>query len=341
MLISFIELITFIALVFYIIFGGADYGAGILELFKSRSMERKDLENVIAKAIGPVWEANHIWLILIIVILFNGFPLLYTTITTYLHIPVVMALTGIVLRGVAFILRYYDIFENRPERMYTATFSLSSIWTSMWLGIMAGALILGRINPAAQNFYDLYVNPWLNIFSFSVGLFLSCVFTYLASSFLTTETEVKRTVKFFRKQSKISNLAVVISGGIVFACAYFEDLTFLKDFFSNPYCLLMMVLATLCWLIQISYRYHLKAKFNRPLVVGQVVFILVGFFIAQSPLAIATATGGITMAQAAAPFATLYQLTVALVVGLILILPSLIYLFWIFKFDKRHKEIGN
>lgn len=334
MLINLIELIAFVALVFYIIFGGADYGAGILELFKSPGLERKDIEDVVTKAIGPVWEANHIWLILIIVIFFNGFPLIYTTITTYLHIPVVFILTGIVLRGVAFTLRHYDTFVDRPVKLYTMIFSLSSIWTSLWLGILAGSLILGRINPQASTFSDLYINPWMNSFSFAVGIFITCVFTYLASSFLTTEANAKKTIKYFSKQSQLSNIAVVLAGGMVFISAYYENLTFINKFFSNKYSILMMILATVCWLVQIFYRYQLRSFFNRALVAAEVIFILIGFFVAQSPTVIAMSGEALTMANAAAPYATLYQLFVALVVGLILIVPGLIYLFWIFKFKK-------
>lgn len=336
MLINIIELITFIALVCYIVFGGADYGAGILELVKEHTLGKKEIQNVVNKAIGPVWEANHIWLILIVVIFFNGFPLLYTTITTYLHIPIVFILTGIVLRGVAFTLRHYDIFEDSPNKMYTTIFSLSSIWTSMWLGITAGAMILGRINLEATSAFDLYVKPWFNFFSFSVGFFMCCVFSYLASSFLITETKDRRIAKHFRRYSQVSNVAVIVSGGFVFLSAYYENLFFIHKFFSNKYSLLMMILATICWLIQVFMRNKFSSILKRPLVIGQVVFILMGFLFVQAPIVIHTTTVDFTMGNSAAPDATLLQLLIALLVGLVLIVPALFYLFWIFKFNTKN-----
>ena len=86
-----------LAILLYVLLGGADFGAGILEIFT----RRKGI-NTISNAIAPVWEANHIWLIVVIVVLFNAFPMVYSTLLTYLHIPVMMALFGIIFRGTAF-----------------------------------------------------------------------------------------------------------------------------------------------------------------------------------------------------------------------------------------------
>lgn len=337
MLINIIEVISFIALVFYIIFGGADYGAGILEFFKPNKIRKIDneIEHIINKAIGPVWEANHIWLILIVVILFNGFPELFLTLTVYLHIPLVAILLGIVLRGVAFTFRHYDIFEGSPKKLYTRIFSISSLWTSLWLGITAGSVILGRIDPTANNVYDLYFHPWMNYFCLSVGIFVASVFTYLASSFLIGETENTLIKTYFRHRSLVANIAVIISGGFVFLTAQYEGFFLMHKFFSNNFSIAMMVFATIFWICQEVYRVRLNFLLRRILVVGQVVFILLGFFFIQAPTIISTATGELTMTNTAAPEATLFQLVVALVVGLILIIPSLLYLFWIFKFKEE------
>lgn len=337
MWINTIEVISFIALVFYIIFGGADYGAGILEFFKRHNKTINDeVEHIITSAIGPVWEANHIWLILIIVILFNGFPLLFLTLTTYLHIPLVAILIGVVLRGVAFTFRHYDIFEGNPKGLYTWIFSLSSLWTSLWLGVVAGAIVLGRIDPRAQSIAHLYITPWFNTFCFSIGLFTASVFTYLASSFLIGETDNVIIKNYFRKRALLANIAVIISGGIVFLAAQYEGFPFLRNFLQHKLSPIMMVLATLCWLLQEIYTKKLTFLKRRILVVGQVVFILLGFFFVQAPTIILTSTGPLTMQNTAAPVATLIQLVIALMVGLVLIMPCLIYLFWIFKFSNKN-----
>lgn len=335
MYIELIEIIIFVALIFYIVFAGADYGAGILEGFSYNHPKNKHIQQIINHAIGPVWEANHIWLILIIVIFFNGFPSIYTTLTTFLHIPLIFVLFGIVLRGIAFTLRHYDVFENRPEKTYNFIFIISSVWTSMWLGITAGSLVLGKINLNATTFFEAYVAPWSNLFCLSFGLFITSVFTYLATSFLVNETHDGELATYFKKQSKLANLAVILTGGLLFSASYIENLVFLKRFFSSIFSLSMMFFATVSWLLLMLFSNQLSSFLRRVLVVCQVVFILIGFFVIQSPVIIATMGQDITMEMAAASEATLKQLFIALVAGLIIILPSLLYLFWIFKFNKK------
>ena len=90
------------SILLYLLLGGADFGAGIIELF-SRKSERATTRKTMYEAIGPVWEANHMWLIIAIVILFVGFPIIYTTVSVYLHIPLVCMLLGIIARGTAFV----------------------------------------------------------------------------------------------------------------------------------------------------------------------------------------------------------------------------------------------
>lgn len=338
MLINVLEMITFIALTLYIILGGADYGAGILEIFR-RPHSGDRLEKAVTNAIGPVWEANHIWLILIIVILFNGFPHLYTTLTTLLHVPMVAVLLGIVVRGVAFTFRHYDLFAGRPSKLYTLSFSLSSLWVSIWLGIIAGAMILGRLNFQSSSVFDMYYYPWLNGFCLALGIFVASVFTYLASSFLIGEAQDDEMRRYFLYRSHQSNLAMVFSGALVFLTAWLYDYNLMSRFATNAGSVLMLVLATISWIAQEFIRSKDKFWQRRILVVAQVIFILLGFFFIQAPVIIQTQQGPLTFGDTAAPEATLVQLILALVVGLFIILPCLGILFWIFKF-KDNKQIA-
>src|SRR5215212_6815075 len=114
----------------YTLLGGADFGAGIVETFAGR---REEI--TISKAIAPVWEANHVWLILAVVILFTGFPLVYSSLSLVLHIPLMLALLGIICRGTAFTFRHYDIPGERSHRYYTYFFKTSSFITPMFFGI--------------------------------------------------------------------------------------------------------------------------------------------------------------------------------------------------------------
>lgn len=118
-----------ISVLLYVLLGGADFGAGIIEIFTGK----KGIDTI-SKAIAPVWEANHIWIILAIVILFTGFPHVFASLTTYLHIPLLIILVGIVFRGTAFTFRYYDVIKDNTHKYYTVLFRISSLLTPLFFG---------------------------------------------------------------------------------------------------------------------------------------------------------------------------------------------------------------
>ena len=155
--------------VLYTILGGADFGAGIIETLAGAKGER-----TISKAIAPVWEANHVWLILAVVILFTGFPTVYSSLSLVLHIPLMLVLLGIIFRGTAFTFRHYDVVHDETHRYYTFLFKVSSIVTPFFLGVTLGAMILGRITlDQSVGFYEMFMAPWLNVFCFLMGIFCS------------------------------------------------------------------------------------------------------------------------------------------------------------------------
>ena len=139
----------YLAILLYFLMGGADFGAGIIELFtspKNVGRTRKTLYH----AIGPIWEANHMWLIITIVILFVGFPVIYSELSIHLHIPLVIMLMGIIARGTAFVFRHYDAVEDSMQVVYNRIFVWSSFITPLFLGIIAGSTLSGHINPNAE-----------------------------------------------------------------------------------------------------------------------------------------------------------------------------------------------
>src|ERR1700709_25331 len=111
----------FLAIVLYFLLGGADFGAGIIELFTSEK-NRSDTRKTMYQAIGPIWEANHMWLIIAVVILFVGFPGIYATVSVHLHIPLVIMLMGIIARGTAFSFRNYDAVVDEMQLIYSRIF---------------------------------------------------------------------------------------------------------------------------------------------------------------------------------------------------------------------------
>ena len=176
------------AILLYLLLGGADFGAGIIELFTSDN--NKDRTSItMSRTIGPIWEANHMWLIIVIVILFTGFPDIYASVSTYLHIPLLIMLMGIIARGTAFAFRHYDAVEDYMQVIYNKVFRYSSFVTPFFLGIIAASAVSGTINPDAKGFIDAYIFSWLHFFSLSVGLFTVCICGYLAAIFLIGETQ--------------------------------------------------------------------------------------------------------------------------------------------------------
>ena len=121
-----------VALNLYMLMGGADYGGGVWDLLASGPRARRQ-RDLIAKAIGPVWEANHVWLILAITVMFTAFPLAFTTITTFLHLPLLLMLVGLVFRGSAFSFRSYD--SERSHTTWGLVFSISSLLTPILRGL--------------------------------------------------------------------------------------------------------------------------------------------------------------------------------------------------------------
>ncbi|QDK44506.1 cytochrome d ubiquinol oxidase subunit II [Bdellovibrio sp. ZAP7] len=323
------------SILLYVVLGGADYGAGILELIPLPQLQIKQ-RAVVNDAMGPVWEANHMWLILIVVILFMGFPTVFTMVMVHLHIPMVALLVGIVARGTAFTFRHYDaIHDAKSQRVYSLIFSLSSLWTTFWLGILAGSLWQGRLDPQATNFTDAYVAPWSGLVPIAMGCFTVCICAFLAAVYLVGETKDSELKKYFWKRGFVLNIAVILSGGCVFAAAYFEQSAFLKAFLQHPLSIACVVLATLLFLLLWQL-----LKRNQPFLVrltaaAQVSLIILGWFFAIAPAALITTQGPLSFYEAVAPEATLRQLTYALCIGSALIFPSLFYLMKVFKLSGK------
>lgn len=324
-----------VALFAYVLLGGADFGAGILELFTGdKGM------NAISKAIAPVWEANHVWLIIVLVVLFVGFPPVYSTITMALHIPLMLLLLGIIFRGASFTFRYYDIKEERIHRVYTRLFKFSSLFTPIFLGVSLGAIILGRISTdTSQGFYTVFMDPWLNVFCFSMGIFVAMLFAFLASLYMLGEDIVQQDHDLFKKYSKRMMIALVVSGGLVFLAAEFDGAHLFDQFIHSPVSIGSIILAS----ILLPFLWRSINRHNKTLlrIIGgaQTFLVLLGWFAIQYPVLVhMNSQPDITVSSAQAPAATMLQLLVALVVGLLLVIPAFLYLFKVFKFGKSNTE---
>ncbi len=188
------------ALVLYALLGGADYGAGVWDLLASgpRAREQRAL---IESAIGPIWEANHVWLIYVVVVLFTAFPLAFAALSTALHVPITLLLIGIVLRGTAFTFRHYDRQDDDVQRRWGRVFSVASVVAPVLLGVCVGAIVTGGIRVENRVVTSGFVRPWLGLFPFAVGLFTLALFAYLAAVYLTVEARDPALREDFRRRA--------------------------------------------------------------------------------------------------------------------------------------------
>src|SRR5260370_26193683 len=182
---------VFAGLIFCAVTGHADYGGGMWDLLGTEPRgdeQRKAIE----KAIGPIWEADHVWLILIIVILFTGFPPAFATMMTTLNIPFTLMLIGIVLRGSAFIFRKYDVKSQEVKQGWSLLFGAASFFTPFIQGAALGALSTGQIHIVGGRVVSGFFAGWLTPFALACGLFALALLAFLAATYLTVDPSTER-----------------------------------------------------------------------------------------------------------------------------------------------------
>jgi cytochrome d ubiquinol oxidase subunit II len=329
--------IALLGLIFYALTGGADYGGGVWDLLATgpRAAAQRAL---IADAISPIWEANHVWLILVIVILFSAFPPAFAAIATALHIPLTLMLVGIVLRGSAFTFRAYDTrrASGSGRGRWGVAFSVASLVTPVLLGVNLGALSSGRIVLLDGQLRSGFIHPWLSLFPFAVGLLSLCLFAYLAAVYLAVEAAARKDgaalAEDFRARALASaGAAAVVALGVLGLARGAAPVLYARLLQQGPLLLFALALAGLAALALLRRRYALA----RAGAAGQVAIILLGWGRAQYPYLILP---GSELHQAAAPPTTLRLLLWVLGLGVPVLIPSFFYLFRVFK--SRQQEGG-
>lgn len=310
------------ALILYALFGGADYGGGIWDLSASgpRKAEQRSL---IEHAIGPIWEANHVWLVLVVVMLFTAFPPAFAAIASGLFTPLVLLLIGIVLRGAAFTFRTYETGGDRAQRRWGRIFSASSVLAPLMLGDMVGSLASGHIaGPASP--------AWLEPFPLAVGAFTAALFAFLSATYLAVEA-AGPLHEDFRKRGLVAGVVV---GALALA-------TFLLSSEGAPLVQQGLTARPWSWPLQIAtalsavlafaalaLRRFRQARFAAA---AQVALIVIGWAGSQYPYLVVPEW---TLESASAPAAVQKLLLAALGAGALLLFPSLYLLFRVFKGER-------
>ena len=326
------------SLYLYCLLGGADFGAGVLELFVKKE-DREKHEKLAVQAMGPVWEANHMWLIIVIVILFNGFPKAYSTVSIYFHLPLTLMLIGIILRGCAFIFRSYDAVRDRSRKYYSLVFSLSSVLAPLMLGVVMGGLFYG-VDAGARGYRELYVDPWLNWFAFSVGFFVLSIFVFLASVFMIGEDRTGEFREYFIRRAKAMNAITVAAGAFVFLAAELNGISLLGLYLRSTRSMPCRIAATFSLFFFWNFVSRGSVWRSRMAAGFQLAMILGAWFSVLFPHMLFFRNGdSLDFWEAAAPPLPMAILGWSLILGAIFFAPALYYLFAVFKGNVPEKKM--
>ena len=315
----------------YVLSGGADFGGGMWDLLASGPRRDRQRE-LIAHAIGPIWEANHVWLIFVVVLLFTCFPPAFATITTELHIPLALLLIGIVLRGSAFTFRTFASRDTAQKR-WGLVFSISSFLAPALLGAAIGAIASGAVGRAAATaspaFAERFIFSWANPFALGVGAMTLALFAFLAAVYLTVEAEGESELQEdFRRRSLGAAVAVLVCAFGTLALAG-EHAPRMREVLVNSAAALPFQLATaLAALVAIGALIKRSYRIARIAAVTQASLILWGWAVGQFPYVVPPT---LSLEDAAATPITLRLTLIAVVAGVLVVVPSLVYLLRIFK----------
>jgi cytochrome d ubiquinol oxidase subunit II len=310
--------------VLYGVLGGADFGGGVWDLFAG-GPRRDEQRAAIAHAMGPVWEANHVWLIFVIVVLFTAFPPAFAALSVGLFGLFHFVLLGITLRGAAFVFRGHQVGDGGAGHWGTV-FGVASVITPMLLGMAVGAVSAGSLRVRDGQVQIVGATPWLAPVSLVIGALAVALCAYLAAVYLTLETKGELQ-EDFRRRALLAGTAVVGLAVLALPLLSLETPHLWRGLLgvrAAPVLVTGVAAALLSGWALLRRRLRLA----RLATVGQASLLLLGWGMAQYPYLIYP---DVTLQDVAAPHATLRFVLYALPVGLALLVPSLWLLFRVFK----------
>jgi cytochrome d ubiquinol oxidase subunit II len=314
--------VLWVGLTLYAVFGGADFGSGFWALVAGGSERGKRARALIDWAIGPVWEANHVWLIFALVTLWTGFPEAFASVMSTLFIPLCLAALGIVLRGAGF--AFHRIADRRTgRRLAEAAFALASVLTPFFMGTVVGAVASGRV-PIGNAKGDP-VTSWLNPVSLVIGALFVVAGAYLAAVFLVSDAR-----RFgdpgLERYFTVRALAAAVVAGVLAVVGVFvmrDDARYVYDGLTSEG--LPLVLASLvCGAAALLLLWRGARRGIRPLAVGALVAVIWGWGVAQFPYLLPTT---LTIEEGAGASDTLTTVLIVFGVAVVVVLPALALLF--------------
>ncbi|MGW5049895.1 cytochrome d ubiquinol oxidase subunit II [Actinokineospora sp. NPDC004072] len=317
---------AFTGLVAYALFGGADFGGGVWDLLAGGTDRGQHARTRVEQSIGPVWEANHVWLIFVLVVLWTGFSGAFAAAVTTLYIPLTLAAFGIIARGAAFAYRK-SVTTLGMRRFFGAAFALSSLLTPFFLGAVVGGVASGRVPPGIAE--GDVVSSWVNPTSALGGALAVLTCAYLAAVFLCGDAARDGQADLAESFRLRALLSAVVTGAVGLAgiAILRHDAPLLFEGLTGRAlpAVLLSVAAGLTALVLLLTRRYIAARIASALAVTA---ILLGWAMSQYPYILPPT---LTVDQAATSDATLTALLIALAVGTLILVPALIYLYTLFQ----------
>jgi cytochrome d ubiquinol oxidase subunit II len=315
--------ILWVGATLYALFGGADFGAGLWDLIAGDAQKGERPRALIQRSLTPVWEANHVWLIFILVVLWTAFPEAFGAIMSTLYVPIALAAVGIVLRGAGFAFRK-SIRRLEYRRALGAAFALSSVLTPFFMGTVVGAVAAGNVPPEGNG--DAF-SSWLAPLPLLTGALFVASGAYLAAVYLVADAHRagdKEMEGYFAARALIAGVlagAVALSG--LFALHAEARYVYERLIVEG---LPLVIVSLLCGFGVLALLLGRGRRGLRPLAAGAVVAVIWGWGVAQFPYLLPTT---LKIGQAAAPGPTLDAVLIVFVIAAIVVLPALGLLYWL------------
>jgi len=328
-----------LALLLFALAGGADFGGGMWT-FVARGESAEEEVSLIDRAIGPIWEANELWIVVALVIMWSGFPSVFSTFGIALFVPMILVLVGIVLRGAFFSFQEHAEYAPVPHAFmaFGKAFGAVSVISPFFFGLTAGTIASGRLRfesagTDGERFAvgaptNGYFEPWFGPFPITCGLLALVICAYLAAVYLTVEAgESPDLQNLYRKRGIASGIVLGVLGIAVLPIMSFDALYMWRGILQIP-AILFMVLAAAALIGSLILLHANRYWWARTAAITHVVSIFLAWASAQYPYLLVP---DITISSAASPSSVLVALLILSFFYAVVLGPSLALLLYIFK----------
>lgn len=320
-----------VGLMAYVLTAGADFGGGVWDLLASGPRAAAQRQ-AIARALAPIWEVNHIWMIFVVVTSFTAFPHAFAIISTALHLPLLLALVGIVLRGSAFVFRAYGMQPDSIRERWGRVFAWASAATPVFLGMSLAAISSGAIRVDARGYPSTgFFAGWTSPFALVVGLFALALFALLAATYLAAEADARGELELRDDFGRRALISEAVAGGLALLVlwrAWAESPLLFANLLHASWSIPAQATTALIAAGAITMLASKRFRLARVLVITQVALVVIGWGVAMDGYLILP---DVHMSAAGAEPAVLRPLPFVLLGGATLLVPALIWLFRVFK----------